>query len=146
MENRLDLSSFKRCIVQGVNKIPVKFETILDLREKKSSLSTTCCLKGLWFDTDVKTGDIVSIQGVWSADRKMFLVSAESGLIVTSPDTLISCTRVVGSLFCARKSVLAERFQPIQSGDVKLVSDANYAVQHFLNLDNILDAHWIDRS
>lgn len=130
MESRLDLSSFKRCIVQSVDKNPVKFETILDLREKKSSLSTTCCLKGQWYDTEVKTGDIVSVQGVWSADRNMFLVNAESGLIVTSPDTLISGTRVVGSLFCARKSVLAERFQPIQSGDVKLVSDANYAFEN----------------
>lgn len=94
-----------------------KFEKVLSLREKKSSQTAKCCLKGFWFDTDVHPGDVVSVKGVWDSDRRAFMVNTDVGLIVTSPDTLISGTTVVGSMFCPRKSVLSERFRPIEMGD-----------------------------
>ena len=118
----MDLSSFKRCVVENVEKVPAKFEKILQLREKKTSNIGKCCLKELWYETDVNIGQVVSVQGVWKDDRKMFFVTSADGLIVTSPDTLISGTRIVGSLFCPRKSVLAERFQPVEAGDTKMVN------------------------
>lgn len=107
--------------MQNIEKVPAKFEKILYLKEKKTSNTTQCCLKGPWYETQVNVGEVVSVQGVWSDERKMHLVTSTEGLVVTSPDTLISGTRVVGSLFCARKSALAERFQPTQAGDSKMV-------------------------
>lgn len=120
--DQLDLSAFKRCVVQDVERQPTKFEKILSVKEKKTQNTARCCLKGAWYDTSVSVGDIVSVQGVWSEERKMFLVTSDSGLIVTSPDTLVSGTSVVGSLFCARKSALRERFHPLDTGEVKMVS------------------------
>lgn len=108
--------------MQNVDTQQAKFEKILSLREKKSSLTAKCCLKGFWFDTDVHPGNVVSVQGVWDADRRVFMVTSDAGLIVTSPDTLISGTSVVGSMFCPRKSVLNERFRPIVMGEVTNVN------------------------
>lgn len=108
--------------MQNIERNQSRFELILLVKEKKSSATAKCGLNGPWFETDVNIGEVVSVQGVWSEERRMFLVSASGGLIVTSPDTLISGTRVVGSLFCPRKAVLAERFQPLDSGDVAMVS------------------------
>lgn len=99
----------------------MKFEKVLHLREKKTSNMTKCSLLGLWYDTAVKIGDVVSVKGVWNDERQRYIVTSTDGLIVTSPDTLISGTRVVGSLFCPRKSVLAERFQPVETGDCRQV-------------------------
>lgn len=130
LEKPLDLSqSFKRCIVQNIETRKAAFEKILNLLEKSSQLSAKCCLKGIWYETEVEINDVVSVQSVWSQERNMFIVSTSSGLIVTSPDTLISGTRVVGSLFCPRKSVIAERFQPIAQGDAKVVR--NFVSQSF---------------
>jgi DNA replication ATP-dependent helicase Dna2 len=90
------------------------------------------CLKGPWFDTNVSCGDVVSIQATWNEERKMFLLG-ETGLIVLHPDVLISGTRVVGSLFCPRKSVLSERFQPIEFGNIMAVSIAESSKDFKLN-------------
>jgi DNA replication ATP-dependent helicase Dna2 len=80
-------------------------------------------LKGIWYDSDVAQNDIVSVKAIWKDDRKMFIVSNEAGMIVILPDRLMSGTTVVGSLFCARKQVLAEKFKSIDSGaDSKIVS------------------------
>lgn len=80
-------------------------------------LTAKCCIKGIWYETEVQQDDIVSVKAVWDEDRKMFLVSNDSGIIVTSPDFLVSGTTVVGSLFCARKSVLTEKFRGVDCGD-----------------------------
>lgn len=118
----LDLSTFKRCIVYEIDNQSAGFEKIISVREKVSQKTARCCLKCPWHDTFVSPGDIVSLQGVWSSERNMFAISSTEGLIITSPDTLVSGTTVVGSLFCARKSALTERFRQIDSGDKKIVS------------------------
>lgn len=112
---------FKRCVVQKIEE-STKFEKILQVVEKKSSETAKCRLKGPWYQTIVHEGDIVSIQAAWDEEVEMFSMNSEYGMIVTSPDVLISGTRVVGSLFCARKSVLSERFQPIEFGNATAVS------------------------
>lgn len=116
----MDLSkSFKRCVIQKIENL--KLEKILHLKEKSSQQFAKCCLKGIWYETSAEVGDIVSVQGVWNQERNMFVVSSESGIIVTSPDTLISGTSITGSLFCPRKSVLSERFK--LKADVKIVKN-----------------------
>lgn len=117
--------------MQNVDTQQAKFEKTLSLREKKSSLTAKCCLKGFWFDTDVHPGNVVSVQGVWDEDRRLFMITTDAGLIVTSPDTLISGTSVVGSMFCPRKSVLGERFRPIEMGEVTNVSPMTNKVCRF---------------
>ncbi|CRL05010.1 CLUMA_CG018194, isoform A, partial [Clunio marinus] len=116
-ENKLNLSNFSRCVVYNLEEAAQKFEKTLHLREKSTQETALCCLIGTWFDTSVQIGDVVSVCGVWNEDRKMFIVSSESGFIIVLPDTLVSGTTVVGSLFCARKSALAERFRPVILGD-----------------------------
>lgn len=50
---------------------------------------------------------------VWNQGFNDFCINDQFGYIVTSPDYLVSGTSVVGSLFCRRKGVLAERFTGI---------------------------------
>lgn len=121
-DDSLDLTTFKRCIVNNIECRPSTFEKIIFVRDKKSQKTARCCLSGPWFDTMVSTGDVVSLQATWSNDRGMFMVSSSEGFVVTHPDTLVSGTTVVGSLFCARKSALTERFRQIDSGDKKIVN------------------------
>lgn len=45
-------------------------------------------------------------------------------MLVHWPDTLVSGTAVVGSLFCKRKAILSDRFKGIDSGN-KCVSFSN---------------------
>ena len=42
---------------------------------------------------------------------QLAVIDGRSGLIVVSPDMLVSGTSVVSSLFCRRKAVLSERFR-----------------------------------
>lgn len=107
--------------MQSVEYNQKAFERVLYLQEKKTKRTAKCCLKGIWLDTEVAVNDVVSIKGVWNEDRKMYLVSNESGIIVTSPDHLVSGTSVVGSLFCARKSVLTDKFRGVDDGSDSLI-------------------------
>jgi DNA replication ATP-dependent helicase Dna2 len=118
----LDLSTFQRCLVTEIEEFPSQFEKLLYLRDKKSSLTTRCLLKSVWYDTKVSKFDVVSVRGVWDANRSSFVAE----MIVTSPDTLVSGTTVVGSLFCARKSVLAEKFRSLDTGDATAVSKRRF--------------------
>lgn len=97
------------------------YEKILHVQEKKSKGTAKCCLRGIWFDTDVSTGDVVSAKGIFNDDRKMYIISNQHGIIVVNPDQLISGTSVVGTLFCARKAVLSERFRGVDAGDSKIM-------------------------
>lgn len=118
LSTSLDLSTFKRCLVTEIEDLPSQFEKILHLRDKQSSLTARCILKSSWYDTNVSQFDVVSVRGVWDSERLLY----NTELIVTSPDTLVSGTTVVGSLFCARKSVLAEKFRPLDTGEATAVS------------------------
>lgn len=118
----MDLTDFKRCKVNFIEIRPKAFEKILHLEERKTKKFTKCCLKGIWFDTNVAQNDIVSVKGIWNDERKLYFVSNDSGIIVVLPDFLVSGTTVVGSLFCARKSVLGERFRGVDFDDTLIVS------------------------
>lgn len=132
--------------MQNIEKSLVKFEKILFLREKKSQKKASCCVQGPWFDTPVNIDDIVSVQGAWCEERKMFVVSASDGIIVTKPDTLVSGTTVVGSLFCARKSALAERFRTIDSSGASVVRNYKFIFSNNFEIKiPITDAHRLRR-
>lgn len=64
-------------------------------------------------NTDVSVNDTISVIAEWNVEFNCFCVTDQFGYIVTSPDYLVSGTSVVGSLFCRRKGVLAERFTGI---------------------------------
>lgn len=85
----------------------------MHVQQKKLNKFAKCCLKGIWLDTDVTQGDVVSIKAVWNEQRRMYCIDNENGIIVVQPDYLVSGTTVVGSLFCARKTVLTERFRGV---------------------------------
>lgn len=71
----------------------------------------------MWYETDVSQGDVVSLKAVFNKDRDLYIISNEIGMIVLHPDLLISGTSVAGSIFCARKSVLSERFKIVDDGN-----------------------------
>lgn len=79
-------------------------------------------------------GDVVSVTGTFNVDRKLFIIGNESGTIVVHPDHLISGTSVVGSIFCARKAVLAERFRAVDDagGDSKIIMHVGSIVHEIL--------------
>lgn len=136
------MSAFKRCIVKSV-ELKERFEKVLLVQEKTSGLTAIVTLKGAWCETDVFIDDIVSVQGILNESDKNFQINAENGYIVTSPDFLVSGTSVVGSLFCARKAVLSERFKGIDCSDNKIVSSYLYvAIVHILNTYPTIDEHW----
>jgi DNA replication ATP-dependent helicase Dna2 len=108
--------------VQFIETNRKSFEKILHVHDKKSQASAKCCLKGLWYETDVAVNDTISVRGLWNEERKIYMLTNDTGMIVVLPDHLISGTTVVGSLFCARKSVLTERFRGIDAGDSIIVS------------------------
>ena len=69
-------------------------------------------------NTQVQVGDTVHIEAPWygafdenDLPIQLAVIDGQSGLIVVSPDTLVSGTSVVSSLFCRRKAVLSERFR-----------------------------------
>lgn len=115
------MTTFRRCVVKSVD-LKERFEKVLLVQEKTSRLTAIVTLKGAWSETDVFVDDIVSVKGILNESGKNFQINADNGFIVTSPDFLVSGTSVVGSLFCARKAVLSERFKGIDCSDNKIVS------------------------
>ena len=70
-----------------------------------------CILKGTWFDTSIRQGDIVNVLGLDEEVNKDWVIDDMNGLLVVNPDVLISGTSIVSTLFCMRKAVLNERFK-----------------------------------
>lgn len=139
---KLDLSAHKRCKVEDIQHL--RNEKVLIVIEKSSGLRAKCSLKESWADTPVDVGSIVSLKAVWDADAGVFDVTNKHGMIVTSSDTLISGTTLVGSLFCTRKSMLAEKFRQIIGEESKIVSLKSSHNSHSIIIHfqlNLSDAH-----
>lgn len=124
-ESTLDLTSWKRCYVEDIQRDPKNYDCILELQEENGIGTATCRLQTSWCQTQVSLKDLVSIRAAWNDKLKCYVVNNEQGLIVTNPDNLISGTTVVGSLFCRRKSVLQSKFLGIVSDNNKIVRDLN---------------------
>jgi DNA replication ATP-dependent helicase Dna2 len=75
-------------------------------------------------DSDLEIGDIVSIKASQceaSCSAASWFISNSEGLLVLHPDSLISSTAVVGSLFCPRRGVLSEWFRGIDGDSLIMV-------------------------
>jgi DNA replication ATP-dependent helicase Dna2 len=76
-------------------------------------------------DINLENGDIVSIKASCcektSHSVPSWFINNSVGLLVPHPDTLISSTAVVGSLFCPRRGVLSEWFRGIDSDSTIMV-------------------------
>jgi len=62
--------------------------------------------------------DIVCVEAVLAdgSSGTRWVVDATRGMLVKHPNTLISGTAVVGSLFCKRRSVLADSYRSFEGG------------------------------
>lgn len=128
-KEKLDLTQWQRCLVREVEREKKTFALILKVsgqntRDSKEELQETeakCYLLGPWCYTRVSVGEVVSLLAEWDDKLKAYKVDKDQGFCVINPDTLISGTSVVGSLFCRRKAVLQDRFRGID-GNNKVVS------------------------
>ncbi|GFO46493.1 hypothetical protein PoB_007299800 [Plakobranchus ocellatus] len=94
-------------------------ELVLDLISDKKQTACQCVLQGFWVDTKVEKGDIVNVLA--DSNNGKFVVDDKNGLIVVSPDLLLSGTLVVSAVFCPRKSVLNEQFKGVDKGNVHML-------------------------
>ncbi|XP_037024244.1 DNA replication ATP-dependent helicase/nuclease DNA2 [Bradysia coprophila] len=107
----VDLSVWRRCVVTSVHRND--FDVLLTVREENTENEIDFRLQGSWINTYVTINDVISVIAKWSEKFNCFCVDDQFGYVVTAPDYLVSGTSVVGSLFCRRKGVLAERFTGI---------------------------------
>lgn len=131
-QNFLDLSTWKRCIIEKCERDARTNDLILfgheDPHNSKCNgiVATTtkpmqCRLQHFWSHCRIDVGDIISIIAIWNAQLQTHCVTNGDGLVVVRPDFLVSGTTVVGGLFCMRKAVLQDRFKGIETG-IKIVS------------------------
>lgn len=121
--NKLDLSSWQRCVVLQVERLPKTHDLVLQLQGESSSAldanepaaKAVCHLQTPWNQTPIQAGDLLSLQAQWQPSLASYVVNKEQGFCVIHPDLLISSTTVTGSLFCRRKAVLQDRFRGVDS-------------------------------
>lgn len=121
--NKLDLSSWQRCVVLQVERLPKTHDLVLQLQGESSSAldanepaaKAVCHLQTPWNQTPIQPGDLLSLQAQWQPSLASYVVNKEQGFCVIHPDLLISSTTVTGSLFCRRKAVLQDRFRGVDS-------------------------------
>lgn len=127
-EDFLDLSTWRRCVVEEFERDPQTRELILRGREDAindgsmaSSKAMVCRLQDAWSHCKIGKDDIVSLLAAWNEAKHCYCVSSRDGFAVVRPDFLVSGTSVVGGLFCLRKSILSDRFKGIDANS-KMVS------------------------
>ncbi|KAK6968690.1 DNA replication ATP-dependent helicase/nuclease DNA2 [Biomphalaria glabrata] len=110
---------WQRFTVTDVSYDSKNDEKVLSLSSDKTNQQCSCVLRGFWVDTIVAKNDVVNIIGEFE-NGKCVLTDC-NGLLIVNPDLLLSGTLVVSSLFCARKSVLKEKFQGIEKGNIQML-------------------------
>ncbi|KAM3964002.1 LOW QUALITY PROTEIN: DNA replication helicase/nuclease 2 [Aphomia sociella] len=112
----LDLSTMQHCEVLTLTRHSDRLEIKLkDATDKQA----TCFIEGIWLDTPLCPGEIVSIIATRNSSNQ-FHVDNTSGLIVLRPDHLVSSTNVVAGVFCKRKAILQERWRGIDSANTAM--------------------------
>lgn len=131
-EDFLDLSMWRRCVVEECERDPQTRELILRGREdaindgsKASPKAMVCRLQDAWSYCKIGKQDIVSLLAAWNEAKHCYCVSSREGFAVVRPDFLVSGTSVVGGLFCLRKSILSDRFKGIDANN-KIVSGLSF--------------------
>lgn len=133
-EDFLDLTVWRRCVVEECERDPKTHEIILRGREDAISDGSTasqqpmvCRLQHAWAHCKIKKNEIVSLLAAWNDVKHCYCVSSREGFAVVRPDFLVSGTTVVSGLFCLRKSILSDRFKGIDASS-KLVSERSVIV------------------
>ncbi|XP_028132105.2 DNA replication ATP-dependent helicase/nuclease DNA2 [Diabrotica virgifera virgifera] len=107
----LDLTQPCHC---KITQIVTSGHTIsLHLLSTKESKEAVCEVQGIWTYSNLSIGDTIYI--TCAKVNNTWVVNNDWGLIVFEPDILVSSTSVVGSLWCKRRNVLAERFRGFDS-------------------------------
>ncbi|XP_047032754.1 DNA replication ATP-dependent helicase/nuclease DNA2 [Helicoverpa zea] len=114
----LDLSTMQRCEILKVTTNTSRTELRLKNSEDKKA---TCFVEGIWQDTPLVPGDIVSILASRDSSGSYSLTNT-SGLLVLRPDHLVSSTSVVAGVFCKRKAVLQERWRGLDSANMAMTT------------------------
>lgn len=129
-EDFLDLTEWRRCIVEKIERDNNGHDLILygreedskeDVENEPSKKKFKCYLQDAWCNCKVKENCLVSLVAEWSSIKNGYCISNKAGFLIIYPDQLISGTTVVGSLFCLRKAILSDRFKGIDSNN-KIVS------------------------
>jgi hypothetical protein len=99
-------------------------ETRLELQsqeEEKGHLEekegNCCVLRDSWAHhtaQNVREGDVVNVLGSVTGAEGEVVINDQAGLLIVTPDRLISGTSVVATLFCQRKAVLNEIFKGLE--------------------------------
>ncbi|XP_039281623.1 DNA replication ATP-dependent helicase/nuclease DNA2-like [Nilaparvata lugens] len=115
IRNDLNLEKAVRCTITKINYLQGLHKTEIHLKELKSSAETKCTLEGSWSGLVLRENDTISIAAKWDS-HVGWVVSDLHGFVVLEPDTLISSTALVGSLFCMRRAILANMFRGLDPG------------------------------
>ncbi|CAB3246254.1 unnamed protein product [Arctia plantaginis] len=113
----LDLSIMQRCEILSA----IKESSTFKLRLKNGDKKATCLVEGIWLDTPLLPGEIVSVIASRNAAGQ-YCVNNTSGLLVLRPDHLMSSTSVVAGVFCKRKAVLQEHWRGIDSANIAMTT------------------------
>ncbi|XP_029834190.2 DNA replication ATP-dependent helicase/nuclease DNA2 [Ixodes scapularis] len=101
-----------KAVVTGLSTGPrLELESADGLRER-----LTCQLGGTWRTLEVRVGDRVYVHAPFAG--RVCVVDDTKGLVVVHPDTLVSTSSVVASLWCPRKSLLAAKFKEAGNRDM----------------------------
>ncbi|XP_026813718.1 DNA replication ATP-dependent helicase/nuclease DNA2 [Rhopalosiphum maidis] len=106
-----------RCIVKKFEKDFGKIS--LTLTSCKSYEEDVCYLSGTWLHSLFEVGDIVTVMakkvnGQWS-------VNNDHGFVTRHSDFLVSGTTIIGSLFCSRRSILADIYKGLDCSSAVMV-------------------------
>ena len=107
-------SAFNRHKVLEVNSHVTEKTLLLrphDATDDDDASHVQCVLRGSWLECRVQPGDVVNVLADWSDAACGYKVDDLTGLLVVNPDSLVSGTSVVSTLFCKRKAVLNEIFK-----------------------------------
>ncbi|XP_017953827.2 DNA replication ATP-dependent helicase/nuclease DNA2 [Drosophila navojoa] len=118
----IDLSSWQRCVVLQLERLPRTHDLVLQLRsDEDAEAKAVCHLQAPWNQTPLEQGDLLSLKAEWQPTLAAYVVNKEQGYCVIHPDLLISSTSVTGSLFCRRKAVLQDRFRGVDSTNAVMI-------------------------
>uniref|UniRef100_A0A1B6CR65 DNA replication ATP-dependent helicase/nuclease DNA2 n=1 Tax=Clastoptera arizonana TaxID=38151 RepID=A0A1B6CR65_9HEMI len=111
----LSLESCTKCQIVSVQPLTSCGELILRLKGTDDGI-VTCLLHGAWATCQVNVGDFANVTAKPILDKPGFwIVDNNYGSFVLNPDTLISGTTLVGSVFCMRKTVLSDGYKGLDS-------------------------------
>lgn len=109
----LVLETMKRCKITDIQASNCEKSISVQLCEDESA-QTVCKLRESWYHTNLSVGNIVNIVAEYKENE--WIIDNTNGLLILSPDTLISGTTLMGSMFCRRRAVLANSFPTVEAG------------------------------